>query len=50
MKINRVVLELDEKHITFHGPHIEAPYAEMVRNGKIASIHVFFGSTKGDST
>ena len=50
MKINRVVLESDEKRITFQGPHIEAPYAEMVRNGKIASIHVFFGSTKGDST
>jgi hypothetical protein len=50
MKIKRVVLESDEKRITFQGPHIEAPYAEMVRNGKIASIHVFFGSTKGDST
>jgi hypothetical protein len=49
MKINRVVLELDEKRITVHGPCIKSPYAEMVRSGKVASIHAFFGSTKGDN-
>ena len=42
LKIKRVEFQLDEQHIILEGAVIGAPYAQMIRNGEIANIQLFF--------